>query len=148
MKYLIVILILNFTSQNSFSNEELYFPYLIDYKNLTAVKPANIELGDVNKGKVILKSRKTNCLSCHNAPLPEEKFQGNFGPSLLGVGSRYSKEDIRIRLINAKIINPDSIMPSYYKVLDYPRTPKKYLGKTILEVEEVEHLVEYLYSLK
>ena len=80
--------------------------------------------------------------------MPEERFQGNFGPSLLGLGSRYSKEEIRIRLINAKIINPDSIMPSYFKILDYPRTQKKYLGKTILEVEEVEHLVEYLYSLK
>ena len=77
-----------------------------------------------------------------------EKFQGNFGPSLVGVGSRLSKEDIRIRLINAKIINPDTIMPSYFKNLDYPRTPKKFLGKTILAVEEVEHLVEYLYSLK
>ena len=55
---------------------------------------------------MLFKSRKTNCLSCHKAPLQDEKFQGNFGPSLLGVGSRYSKEDIRIRLINAKIINP------------------------------------------
>ena len=148
MKYLIVILILIFTLKNCFSSERLYFPYVINYNNFTAFKPANIEVGDANKGKVILKSRKTNCLSCHNAPMPDEKFQGNFGPSLLGIGSRYSKEEIRIRLINAKIINPDSIMPSYFKTLDYPRTQKKYLGKTILEVEEVEHLVEYLYSLK
>ena len=67
---------------------------------------------------------------------------------MLGVGSRYSKEDIRIRLINAKIINPQTIMPAYFKIIDYPRTPNKYLGKTILSAEEVEHLVEYLYSMK
>ncbi len=148
MKNITIILILIFAFKNSFSNDKLYLPYVINYKYLIAVKPENIKLGNANKGKVIFKSRKTNCLSCHNAPLPEEKFQGNFGPSLLGVGSRYSKEEIRIRLINAKILNPNSIMPSYFKILDYPRTPKKYLGKTILEVEEVEHLVEYLYSLK
>ena len=131
-----------------FANDKLYYPYVINYNNLTAVKPLNIKSGNVNKGKIIFKSRKTNCLSCHEAPMPTEKFQGNFGPSLIGVGSRYSKEDIRIRLINPKILNPDTIMPSYFKLLDYPRTPKKYLGTTILEVEEVEHLVEYLYSLK
>ena len=120
----------------------------IDKKNFLAVKIKKDLQGNIERGKKIFISRKVNCLSCHEAPIIEEKFQGNFGPSLLGVGSRYSKEEIRIRLINAKLLNPDSIMPSYFKILDYPRTQKKYLGKTILEVEEVEHLVEYLYSLK
>ena len=147
MKFFILTLIFYFSIQNSFCDSQ-YYPYIINYKNLTALKPEGVKKGNINKGIMIIKSRKTNCLSCHEAPLPEEKFQGNFGPSLLGVGSRYSKEDIRIRLINAKIINPDSIMPSYFKKSDYPRTPKKFLRKTFLSLEEVEHLVEYLYSLK
>ena len=148
MKYLIITLTFFLIFKESYAVEKLYLPYIINYVNYTAVKPLNIQSGDITKGKKIFKSRKTNCLSCHEVPMPEEKFQGNFGPSLSGVGSKYSKEEIRIRLINAKIINPDTIMPSYFKVIDYPRTKKKYLGKTILEVEEVEHLVEYLYSLK
>ncbi len=148
MKFLILTLIFSFLFKLSFSNENSYHPFIINYNNFTALKPLNIENGNINKGVMLFKSRKTNCLSCHKAPLQDEKFQGNLGPSLLGVGSRYSREDIRIRLINAKLINPKTIMPAYFKIIDYPRTPNKYLGKTILSAEEVEHLVEYLYSLK
>ena len=133
---------------SSFAADGRYSPFIIDYTNLTALKSTHIKKGDLKKGLIIFKSRKTNCLSCHEAPIPEEKFQGNFGPSLIGVGSKYNREEIRIRLINAKIINPNTIMPAYFKKLDYPRMPKKYLGKTILSPEEVEHLVEYLYSIK
>ena len=81
-------------------------------------------------------------------PIPEEQFQGNFGPSLVGIGSKYSREEIRLRIINAKILNPDSIMPSYFVKIDNPRTPLEMIGKTILTAKEVEDIVEYLYSLK
>tara|TARA_A100000164_G_C21295779_1_gene491039 strand:+ start:64 stop:510 length:447 start_codon:yes stop_codon:yes gene_type:complete len=125
-----------------------YHPYIIDYDNLVAIKPKNIEKGNIKKGKEIFISRKVNCLSCHSAPIPEEKFHGNFGPSLNGIGRKLSKEEIRIRLINFKIISENSIMPSYFKRLDYPRIPDHLINSTILSVEEVEHLVEYLYSVK
>ena len=39
-------------------------------------------------------------------------------------------------------------MPAYYKKINYDRTPEKYFNKTILSAQEVEDLVEYLYSLK
>jgi sulfur-oxidizing protein SoxX len=148
MNFLYFTLIFYFILNNSYSTERKYDPFIIDYKNLAAFKTSHIKKGDIKKGIIIFKSRKTNCLSCHEAPIPEEKFQGNFGPSLIGVGSKYTKEEIRIRIINAKITNPDTIMPAYFKKIDYPRTPKEYLGKTILLPEEVEHLVEYLYSIK
>ena len=148
MNFLFFSMIFYFIIGSSFAADRRYSPFIIDYKNLTALKPAHVKKGDLKKGIIIFKSRKTNCLSCHEAPIPEEKFQGNFGPSLIGVGSKYSREEIRIRLINAKITNPNTIMPAYFKRLDYPRTPKEYLGKTILLPEEVEHLVEYLYSIK
>ena len=148
MKFIFFTFALLLAFKKCFADDLNYYPYIIDYNNLTALKPSNIKSGKVNKGLKILSSRKTNCLSCHEAPIPEEKFQGNFGPSLLGVGDRYNREEIRIRIIDSKIINSDTIMPSYFKILKYPRTPKKYEGKTFLSVEEVEHLVEYLYSLK
>ena len=148
MNFLFSSLLLYLILGSSFAADRRHSPFIVDYKNLTALKPAHIKKGDIKKGIIIFKSRKTNCLSCHEAPIPEEKFQGNFGPSLIGVGSKYSREEIRIRLINAKITYPDTIMPAYFKKIDYPRTPKEYLGKTILLPEEVEHLVEYLYSIK
>ena len=125
-----------------------YSPFIIDYDNFAAKKTYSIKEGDIKKGKEIFKSRKVNCLSCHEAPISEERFQGNFGPSLYGVGNKYTKDEIRIRVLDAKLINPESIMPSYFKILDYPRLPETYKGKTILSAEEVEHIVEFLYSLK
>ena len=134
---------------NTANTSELqYSPYLVDYENFLAVKPDNIKNGDPLKGKKIFVSRKVNCLSCHEAPIPEERFHGNLGPSLAGIGERYSKDEIRIRIIDARLINPSTIMPSYFKDVKFPRTEKKYLEKKILSAEEVEHLVEYLYSLK
>ena len=120
----------------------------IDKENFIAVKIKKDLHGNIERGKKIFISRKVNCLSCHEAPIIEEKFQGNFGPSLSGIGSRYNKEELRLRVIDAKSINPDSIMPSYYKKIKFERTPKEFLNRTILSAQEVEDLVEYLYSLK
>ncbi len=120
----------------------------IDKKNYLAVKIKKDLKGNIVSGKKIFISRKVNCLSCHEAPIIEEKFQGNFGPSLGGVGSRYNKEELRLRVIDSKSINPDSIMPSYFKKIKFERTPVELLNKTILSAQEVEDLVEYLYSLK
>ena len=120
----------------------------IDKKNYLAVKIKKNLKGNIERGKKIFISRKVNCLSCHEAPIIEEKFQGNFGPPLGGIGSRYNKEELRLRVIDAKSINPDSIMPSYFKKIKFERTPVEFLNKTILSAQEVEDLVEYLYSLK
>ena len=120
----------------------------IDKKNYLAVKIKKDLQGNIERGKKIFISRKVNCLSCHEAPIIEEKFQGNLGPSLGGVGSRYNKEELRLRVIDSKSINPDSIMPSYFKKIKFERTPAEFLNKTILSAQEVEDLVEYLYSLK
>ena len=122
--------------------------FKIDKKNYLAVKIKKDLKGNIERGKKIFISRKVNCLSCHEAPIIEEKFQGNFGPSLGGVGTRYNKEELRLRVIDSKSINPDSIMPSYFKKIKFERTPAEFLNKTILSAQEVEDLVEYLYSLK
>ena len=120
----------------------------IDKKNFLAIKIKKDLQGNIERGKKIFISRRVNCLSCHEAPIIEEKFQGNFGPSLDGIGSRYNKEEIRLRVIDSKSINPDSIMPSYFKKVKFERTPAEFLNKPILSAQEVEDLVEYLYSLK
>ena len=120
----------------------------IDKKKFIAIKIKKDLQGNIERGKKIFISRKVNCLSCHEAPIIEEKFQGNFGPPLGGIGSRYNKEELRLRVIDSKSINPNSIMPSYFKKIKFERTPREFLDKTILSAQEVEDLVEYLYSLK
>ena len=147
MKYFFTLISLFFYNQNLFT-QEIINPYKIEIEKLKATVVDNLKKGNVEEGKLIVSGRRVNCLSCHQAPIPEEQFQGNFGPSLVGVGSRYTREEIRLRIINAKILNPDSIMPSYFVKIDNPRTPLEMIGKTILTAKEVEDIVEYLYSLK
>ena len=147
MKYFITtILIFNFIINFCFSENNDYFQ--IDHINLIAKKKSKNLVGNISNGKKVFSSRKVNCLSCHQAPIEEEKFQGDFGPSLIGIGTRYKKEEIRLRVIDSKLINSESIMPSYFKKIKYARTPKIFLNKTILSAQEVEDIVEYLYSLK
>ena len=143
--YKIFFLLLFYSFNHSYAEEKIYE---IDYVKLTAHKLSSDIIGNKNRGKKIFVSRKVNCLSCHEAPINEERFQGNFGPSLQGVAEKYSKEEIRLIIINSKLINPSSIMPAYFEKINYPRTPKKYYNKTILSFQEVEDVIEYIYTFK
>jgi sulfur-oxidizing protein SoxX len=112
-------------------------------KSLTGVP------GNAKKGRALAINRKRgNCLACHQMPIPEQQFHGNIGPELEGIGSLYSAGELRLRLVNSKIINPDTIMPAFYKNNGYSRVLKKFKGKTILSAQEVEDIVAYLLTLK
>ena len=116
MKFLFLILTTIFFLENNFASDKLYLPFIVDLNKLEAMKSNELQKGSIDVGKNIFKSRAVNCLSCHEAPIPEERFHGNFGPSLIGIGSKYKKAEIRIRVIDAKLINPETIMPSYFKI--------------------------------
>ena len=46
-------------------------------------------------------------------PIPEQSFHGNAGPDLNGIASRLSEGEIRLRIVNPKIVNPDTIIPAF-----------------------------------
>ena len=141
-----IFLLLYFFVLSDANSEEKFFK--IDIENLEAKKLVSNIKGDKDRGRKVFISRKVNCLSCHEAPIEGQSFQGNFGPSLEGVGDRYSLEQLRLIIINSKIINPDTIMPAYYVDSNFPRTPKSYEGKKILTFQEVEDVIEYIYTFK
>ena len=70
------------------------------------------------------------------------------GPSLDGVAGRYSEGQLRMQVINAKVINPDTIMPAFYRIDGFHRVLDKFKDKPILTAEEVEDVVAYLKTLK
>lgn len=111
-------------------------------KSLTG-KPGNPEAGM----KAAIHRKKGNCLACHAMP-GDQPFQGNIGPDLTGVGGRYSVGEIRLRVVNPKFANPDTIMPAFYKADGLHRVLKKFEGKTLLTAQEVEDIVAYLATLK
>ena len=102
----------------------------------------------VNGRKVAIHRKKGNCLTCHVMPVPEKDFYGNIGPELTNVGSNLTEGELRLRLINSKIANEDTIMPSFYRNENFNRVLKKFKGKTILSAQEIEDVVAYLMTLK
>jgi L-cysteine S-thiosulfotransferase len=88
------------------------------------------------------------CLLCHSGPFPEEQFQGNLAPSLAGVGSRLSAGQIRLRIVDASRVNPDTIMPPYLRTEALERVAPAYRGKTVLSAQQIEDVVAFLVTLK
>ncbi len=88
------------------------------------------------------------CLLCHSGPFPEERFQGNLAPDLTAVGARFSEGQIRQRIVDPTKVNPQSIMPAYYKSEGLTRVAPAFRGKTVLTPEQIEDIVAYLITLK
>ncbi len=102
----------------------------------------------VNGRKVAINRKKGNCLACHVMPVPEQADHGEVGPPLNDVGSRFSAGEIRLRIVNPKVVNPDTIMPAFYRIHGLHRVQKKWKGKTIISPQDVEDIVAYLVTLK
>lgn len=105
--------------------------------------------GDPVRGRALVANRTVGlCLLCHSAPIPEERFQGTLAPSLAGAGARATPAQLRLRVADAARLNPDTIMPPYYRVDGLTRVAKNFQGKTILTAEQIEDVVAFLASLR
>ena len=105
--------------------------------------------GDPVRGRAIVANRSVGlCLLCHSGPIPEERFQGTLAPSLAGAGARSTPAQLRLRLVDAARLNPDTIMPPYYRLDGLTRVAKNFDGKPILTAEQIEDVVAYLATLK
>jgi sulfur-oxidizing protein SoxX len=105
--------------------------------------------GDPARGRAIVANRQVGlCLLCHSGPFPEERFQGDLAPDLAGAGARLSEGQIRLRIVDSTRVNPQSIMPAYYKSEGLMRVAPAYRGKTVLTPEQIEDVVAYLITLK
>ena len=105
--------------------------------------------GDAARGRRIVLDRETgNCLICHRAPEPDERFQGDIAPTLAGVGRRLTTGQIRLRLIDQSRLNPATIMPPYYRVDGLRHVAARFSGKPVLSAAEIEDVVAYLATLK
>lgn len=113
--------------------------------------PAALEgrKGDAAQGLAIIRDRRTgNCLICHSLSVPGETFQGEIGPPLDGVGNRLSPGQIRLRLVDQSLLNPDTLMPPYYRVTGLVNVAPEYKGSPALDAQQIEDIVTYLSGLK
>ncbi|MDR6952523.1 sulfur-oxidizing protein SoxX [Ancylobacter sp. 3268] len=122
-------------------------PYVISDDAI--VEPLAGRRGDPGGGQALLAERhRSLCILCHAAPAVPAPLQGTLAPSLAGIGSRLDAGQIRLRIVDMKRLNPDSLMPAYYTVREGTRVAPAWRGKPLLEAAEIEHLVAYLVTLK
>ena len=105
--------------------------------------------GDAVRGRAIITNRQVGlCLLCHSGPFPEERLQGTMAPDLKGSGSRWSEGQLRLRIVDAGRLNPDSIMPPYYRTDGLTRVAPSFQGKPVLTAEQIEDVVAFLVMLR
>ena len=125
---------------------------LVKYKVVEYGIPKSLtgKAGDPEAGEKAFVNRKLgNCLACHQVTkLSAHPFHGEIGPSLDGVAERYEEPHLRLQVVNAKEINPDTIMPGFYRTEGLHLVSDKFKGKPILTAQEVEDVVAYLKTLK
>ena len=106
-------------------------------------------IGDPVRGRAIVVDRRLGaCLLCHTGLFPEEKFQGTLAPDLSGAGSHWSEGQLRLRLVDPTRLNPDTIMPAYYRVEGLTRVGQAWRGKPILTAEQIEDVIAFLLTLR
>ena len=111
--------------------------------------PEALAAGDAARGKALVAARDpANCVLCHAVPDPAIRFAGNVGPPLAGVAARLSVPQLRLRVIDNLRVNPQTIMPSYYRLAGLDSVAASYQGMTILTAPQVEDVVAYLATLR
>ena len=120
-------------------------PYAVEDYAIT--QPLTTVAGDPARGRAVVLDRGLgNCLSCHAFPL-EAEFFGTTGPTLAGVARRLTPGQLRLRVVDSKVLNPMTMMPAYHRVAGLNRVAPAYAGKPILDAQQVEDVVAFLATL-
>lgn len=128
--------------------------YSVETANAAAIAdtiptPLTAAAGNPTGGRAIVTNRTVGlCLLCHPASFSEQTSQGNLAPSLDGVGSRYTAAQLRLRIVDSRRLNKDSIMPSYYRVAGLIRQSSATQNKPIFDAQQIEDIVAFLVTLK
>lgn len=111
--------------------------------------PLTTTPGDPQRGRAIVASRQTGlCLLCHAAPIAEERLQGNIGTDLAGAGTRWSEAQLRLRVADARRLNPATTMPATYRTDGLQQVGNGWQGRPLLSAQQVEDVVAYLRTLR
>ena len=112
-------------------------------------QPLSALPGDATRGRAIVVDRQRGlCLLCHSGPFPEERTPGNLSTNLAGAGKRWSVAQLRLRVADARVLNPDSLMPSFHRVEGLTRVGAAWRDKPVLDAQQLEDVVAFLATLK
>lgn len=112
-------------------------------------QPLTAVAGDPVRGRAIVADRRVGlCTLCHPAPLPEPTQHGNLAPSLADVAGRLSEAQLRLRVADARALNPASLMPTYFGPPRGERVAVAFAGRSVLDAQQIEDVVAYLRTLR
>lgn len=118
-------------------------------------QPLTATPGDPVAGRAIVVDRQVGlCLLCHSGPFdrtPAERAQGNLSSNLAGAGSRWSAAQLRLRVADAKRLNPESLMPAFHRTpasAAGQRVGNAWQGRPVLGAQQVEDVVAFLQTLQ
>ncbi len=116
-------------------------------------QPLTANAGDAERGRLIVGSRQTGlCMLCHSGPLstdfPQRQLQGQLATDLHGAGARWSEAQLRLRIVDSRRVNPDSLMPALHRSDGLQRVGKAWQGRPVLDAQQVEDVVAYLKTLQ
>ncbi|MBF0448008.1 MAG: sulfur oxidation c-type cytochrome SoxX [Magnetococcales bacterium] len=111
--------------------------------------PLTDKPGDPVAGKKLANTRsKGNCVACHN--LPDAVLAGNAGPDLVEAMNNMERSTawIRQKIVDPKVDNPDTLMFTFYSNEGKKQVRNDWIGKRVLEAQEVEDIIAYLLTLR
>lgn len=131
-------------------------PADVKFEDGTVAMSLSGQPGDAANGPEIMDKGAGNCIACHEvSALSDIPFHGEVGPSLDGAGSRWTEEQLRGIVANAKMTFEGSVMPSFYKTDGFNRPGDAYTGKAaegpldpLLTAQQIEDVVAFLMTLK
>ena len=105
--------------------------------------------GDAARGRSIVVNRQQGlCLLCHSGPFAEVREQGNLASNLAGAGSRWTAAQLRLRIADARRLEPQGLMPSLHRSEGLQRVGAAWQGKPVLDAQQVEDVVAFLQTLR
>ena len=124
------------------------FLAVVDVSAAADAASGSEQTGDPISGKALLTDMsRASCLICHEISSLDEKDQGQIGPMLDGVASRLPVDEIRQRIVDARVLNPETIMPPYFSTDGLYSVGDKYRGSTIYSAQEVADVLAYVLTL-
>lgn len=106
-------------------------------------------VGDPLRGAEIVRSRSTGlCVLCHAVPGVPAVHAGTLGPDLAGVGARYTREQLRQRLVAPERFNADTVMPSATRRSGFTRVAPAREGRPLLDAQQLEDVLSHLETLR
>jgi sulfur-oxidizing protein SoxX len=111
------------------------------------------QAASAERGRAIVASRQTGlCVLCHSGPYSDDPLQGNLSTNLAGAGSRWSEAQLRLRVADARRLNPGSLMPAFHPTQlpddQQALVGRAWRGRPVLDAQQVEDVVAYLKTLR